>query len=266
LGCIVKDVVEVIETLAPPSLAEDWDRIGLQVGDLENEIKAVLVGLDADLNTVRNAVQEGYDLLVTHHPLFYRPLSEIRFREPIGQLLRIALAGDLNIFSAHTNLDAAPEGINQVLARVLELNELQPLQTSTDPDGGMGRLGVLSEELTLTELVDRVKKALKVKHMRFVGDPTRKIRRLAVCGGSGAGLIGRAQSLGADCYITADIKYHDAMDARDQNLALIDPGHFSMEQIAIPWLAKYIEGEGSRRGWRLKVRGFEQAQDPFQFC
>ncbi len=262
----VGEIVNLLEQFAPPELAEDWDRIGLQIGDKKTPVTGILVSLDPLLSAVEFAAESGLNFLVSHHPLFFRPFETIDLSKNQGKLLQKALSHGIALFAAHTNLDSTPGGINDILANLLGLLEVRPLQESIkDSQGGMGRIGVLSKEITLKDFANQVKKVLETPALRMVGKENEKVQNIAVCGGSGSKLIDLAREAAVDCYVTADIRYHEALEALEEGPFLIDPGHFSMERTMVPFLVDYLKEKISKKGWELPIKGFTKEIDPFRF-
>lgn len=266
LPVTVGEIVNLLEQFAPPELAEDWDRIGLQIGHKKSPVTGILVSLDPLLSAVEFASEEGLNFLVSHHPFFFRPLEAIDLGKAQGKFLQKALSQGVAVFAAHTNLDSTPCGINDMLANLLGLKEVRPLQVSPkDSHSGLGRIGVLPKEFALKDFANQVKKVLEIPTLRMVGKENGKVRNIAVCGGSGSKLINLAREASVDCYVTADICYHEALEALVEGPFLIDPGHFSMERIMVPFLVNYLKEKISKKGWDLPIEGFTKEVDPFRF-
>lgn len=276
MNATVSDVLELLESLAPPSLAESWDNVGLQVGDRSRRVRSVWVSLDPLPEVVDEACRAGVDLLVTHHPLLFRPLSVVDVETPIGRILQEALTHGLSVAAAHTNLDSASGGLNDLLAQKLQLVHLRPLvPAEPGPSGrsgagdegivpaGMGRVGNLTAEMPLAELVRRVKGALGLAAVRWVGDGTRKVTTVAVCSGSGSGLLEAFYRSAAEVFISGDLRYHDARDAQASGRALIDVGHFPSEHLVVGALADRLADGAAERGWDLQVTACDLETDPF---
>jgi dinuclear metal center YbgI/SA1388 family protein len=354
--------------LYPPDLAEEWDNVGLQVGDPASPVERLMVALDPTSSAVMAASKQGVQLLVTHHPLLFKPLRRLTPDDSVGRVVWQAVHGGVAIATAHTNLDVAADGLNSWLAEKLELIGAEPLQPTAShlvklavfvpadyaevvaaalfaggagqigaydqcsfrvsglgtfrpgpgttpfigepgrreqveevrletivpqrrlgkvvekllkahpyeevaydliplanqlPDVGLGRVGRLAAPMSLAVLADRVKVLLNCQSLRLVGLPERSISKVAVCGGSGAGLIQEARRRGADVLITGDIKYHEARLAEDLDLALLDAGHFATERLAVDALADRFGKEATARGWRLEVVTHKGEHDPF---
>ena len=200
----LKEVIAVIEELAPPALAADWDNSGLQLGDPSADVTGVLVALDPSADVIAEAKNASCNLLVAHHPLFFRPVKSFDLSHGQGLILREAVKSGIAVYSAHTSLDRAPGGVNDALAAPLGLKDAKPLQKVQGwPEGyGFGVVGELPDAMTVRELAEKLKTLLGVASVKLVGDPDRLVRRLSLCGGSGSDLLGAAVSAGADAYIT----------------------------------------------------------------
>lgn len=233
----------MIEALAPPALAESWDNVGWQVGHDGATVRAILVTLDADMSVVEEAAALGANLIVAHHPLLFRPLRRIDPTDPMGRLLRRLLCEEIQLFAAHTNLDAVRGGVNDALAEALGLVPAAPLQpVAGAPDGwGFGAICPAEPPVTTGEMVRRVA-ALGCPAPRVTpgwGAP-QSHSRVALLGGSGASMIGDA--LAADCtlFVTGEVKYHEAQEAARQGLTLIEADHFFSERPVLARLATLL--------------------------
>ena len=364
----VQDLLGVVHGLFPPELAEEWDNVGLQVGDPAASVERVLVALDPGADAVAVACAREAQLLVTHHPLLFKPLRRLTPEEPVGHVVWQAVRGGVAIIAAHTNLDRAADGLNRWLAQRLQLAAVEPLQPAAGrllklvvyvpathaeavadalfaggagqiggydhcsfqtagtgtfrpgpgtkpftgttgqrerveevrletvvpqrrlarvlerlfkahpyeevaydlvplanqlPGCGLGRIGRLAEPLALEDLAERLKVALGCPYVRLVGRPALTVAKVAVCGGSGAGLIQEARRQGADVLVTGDVKYHEARQAEQLGLALIDAGHFATERLVAGELAARLGEAAAARGWRLDVLVHVGEHDPF---
>lgn len=267
----VADIIGIMEHLAPPRLAEEWDNCGLQVGSTQWPVHHIWVALDPLPAVVRSAAQAQVDLLITHHPLIMRPLHVIDADTLAGQVIETALTARMAVYSAHTNLDSAKDGVNDVLARTIGLAQLAPMVPSApqegDPgecsDSGMGRVGVLEAPLTLADLADEVKRRLDLPVIKIAGDPCLLVHRVAVCSGSGSSLLDAFLDTTAEVYVSGDMRYHDARRVEDAGRALIDVGHFPSEQLVIPPLVERLRQAVQKAGWRVQVAFSELERDPF---
>lgn len=237
----VRDVRGTLLAAYPAALAEDWDTgIGLTCGDPDDVISAVLLAVDADAATIGEAIGAGAGLLVTHHPLLFRPVQSVGADAAKGALIHRMIRSGVAHFAAHTNADSAVGGVNDALADVLGLTGLRPLVPHADGSAtGSGRVGVLPEPVTLREFARQVADRLPatVGGVRAAGDPDRIISTVAVCGGAGDSFLPAAAEAGADVYLTSDLRHHVVAEfvADPGSPAVVDVAHWAGEW---PWLAR----------------------------
>jgi dinuclear metal center YbgI/SA1388 family protein len=248
---IVADVIRHLEAMAPRVLAEQWDNCGLQVGALDWPVRRVWVALDPLPEVVSAACRGQVDLLITHHPLIFRPLSRIDTAAPVGRIIADALGAHLAVYSAHTSYDSAPEGLNDVLARRLGITPSRVLAAAgaESPSGsGLGRIGALDRPMTLADLARDVCRRLGLEEARLVGNPRLMAHEAALCSGSGGSLTPDFLASPAQVYITGEIHYHQARDIAAAGRGAIDIGHFGSERIMIgdvaERLAQVLAAEG----------------------
>lgn len=232
----ISELIDYIEALAPLNSQEDWDNCGLQVGDRQADLKGVLLAMDLTDQAVDKALAEGKNLIVCHHPFFFNEIKNIDFASYKGALIKKLIDNSITVYSAHTNLDKAVGGVNYALAAKFPLIKLENI--SQYFEGEIGTLGEI-EELSLGDF----KKILdeNFKDYKIYGRDKDKIKKLAFIGGSGAFGIKLAKALGCDALITADIKHHDGQLAYEEDLLLIDLGHFQSEFPVLYSLKNSIE-------------------------
>lgn len=262
-------VMDALERIASRHLAEDWDNPGLLVGSPAREVSRVLVALDVSDLVVRQAIREGAEMIVAHHPLLFKPIKKIRTDEPLGHRLQLLLQHDIAVAAAHTNLDIARGGVNDVLAETIGLGKLSSFViTSQDDDGrveSLGRIGSLPQPMSIRDFAEQVKKALPTKHVRFVDAGDRPVRKVALCSGAGAEFIAKAAAMGADAYVTGDVRYHDAQHAAELGMHVIDAGHFGTEFPVVQVLAERLREELSTKG-HVEVVTDHKSQDFFNIA
>lgn len=354
-----RQIMDAMEIMAPGRLAAAWDNVGLLVGDPGQAVARVLVALDVTPELAAAAAADGVDMIVAHHPLIFRPLAAIRTdRRPDAALAALLRAG-IAVFAAHTNLDVAAGGVNDVLAARLGLKDLRPLtaehtdrlcklavfvpQTHAEavrtaiteagaghignyshctfqtagtgtflplagtspfigrqgqleytaelrletimPESvrdrvvaamlqahpyeevaydlyslnnpgrqyGLGRVGETERPFAAADFALMVKTALGAEHIRLAGPRDKVIKKAAVCGGSGADLIGAAAGMGADCLVTGDVKYHEAQQALACGIVVMDAGHYFTERPVVEAVAGYLRTTAQARGWELDI-------------
>ena len=223
----VDELLSVLESEAPASLAEDWDNVGLMVGRRDHEAGSVLVALDLRDAVIAEAHEGRHGIILTHHPLIFPALASVSPATAAGGLALAAAEAGIAVVAAHTNLDAAPGGLNDLMADDIGLADARPLAPSADdPAAGPGRVGTLTPGEPLGALAERTDR-LWPSRVRIAGDPGRPIDRLALCSGSGRGLIDAAREADADAYMTCDLTYHDA--DRAEGMALVGLDHAAVE-------------------------------------
>lgn len=279
MSATVAEIIKIMDQLAPPLLAEEWDNVGLQIGDPRLPVRRIWVALDPSPEVVKAACQKEVDLLITHHPLIFRPLKSIDFATPGGSSIRMAAHHQMAIFSAHTNLDIVRDGVNDVLAQRLGMRNLSVLQpvkvgerakedirplTGGQTEYGIGRIGSLAKAGSLKSLVSLVKKKLKLDFVKIAGDLEMKITQVAICSGSGSSLMQAFLSSKAQAYISGDIHYHDAREAEDANRGIIDIGHFPSEHLMVDALAQQLEKIISKAGIEAEIMACTIEKDPFR--
>ncbi|MBO7415168.1 MAG: Nif3-like dinuclear metal center hexameric protein [Bacteroidaceae bacterium] len=234
----IREIIDALERFAPLPLQDDYDNSGLQVGTTETEVSGALLCLDVTRQVVDEAIRNGCNLIVSHHPLLFRPLKRLT-DDSIGSIVMDAVRAGITIYACHTNLDNVSNGVNLRIARVLGLTEVRPLDER--PDGnGAGIIGTFPEPLSGQELLAIVKERFGVTCIRHNGELGRPIRRMAVCGGAGAFLTDKAVARGADAFMTGEIGYHRFF-GYDGTIKLIEAGHFESEQFTVDLLADILQ-------------------------
>ncbi len=224
----LQDLLTFFEALAPGALAEDYDNVGLLVEGVSDDIHTVVLALDADERTVCEAESVGAELIVTHHPIMFRPINRLTEQEGGQRTVRRLLQKGIGLFSMHTNFDSAEGGLCDVfLDSFGSFSERSSFAGTAD---GIGRIGKLAQPCTLAELLSKGKEAFSPdKEIRYVGDSASRIETVAVCNGGGGDLLFDAYGLGAQVYISGDFKHHHARFALENNLNLIQIDHYDAE-------------------------------------
>lgn len=238
-GVRLHEVAERLAELAPPELAADWDNSGWQVRLEDAPLRGVLVSLDATPEVVAEAAAAGANLMVTHHPLFFRAPRSLDAAEPTGATALAAVRAGLSILALHTSLDAAPEGTSWALAAALGLRDGSLLDPHGTPGSGYGVVGT-AEPRSLRAWAELAEQRLGLAPLALSGDPDRRHERVAAMGGSGAFLIERARAVGATLYLTADIRYHEAQQARAAGLSLVALDHYASERPVMERVADFL--------------------------
>lgn len=224
-----KEIIKIIENFCPENLAYDWDNVGLLCGDGEKEVKSVFVTLDTNLTTVKEAVSKNADMIVSHHPILLSGIKKIDYTVAEGQMIKILIENNIPVFAAHTNMDTARGGINDVLAKMFDLSDVGIIDCHTDDQtAGLGRIGKLKTETTFSEFSKKCASILN-SPVRAAGDNNKIIKTVAVASGSCSEIIPLAKEKGADVIVTGDLKYHNTMDMTYLDICIIDAGHYPTE-------------------------------------
>ncbi len=262
----VADVLALVEEIAPPELAEEWDNVGLLLGDPETEVRGIMVSLDPSSMVLSEACESGCNLLVSHHPVIFRPLSSLRRDRGLGRLYFDAVRADVSMIACHTNLDRVSGGVNDALAAALGLVRVRPLEPdASDPGIGMGRIGDLAAPLASGEFVARLAEVCNCRTLAVAGDLPATISRVGLCGGSGSDLAERARDQGAEVFISGEIKLSVGRWAEEEGFCLIDAGHFNTENPVVEVLATRIEEGLKKMAARVPVYIAHRQQSPFRF-
>lgn len=265
-----RKIIKVIEEMAPMEYAENWDSVGLQLGNGDTVIDKVMVALEVTAEVAAEAEAKSIDLLLVHHPLIFKPLKSITEDNPLGKIIRHLIRADIHVYAAHTNLDIAWGGLNDAMADLLDLERVELLRpTEGQLEGlkpvGIGRIGFLPEPLSLSELSAAIRDSLKADQLRYVGRPGQMIRKVALCTGAGVELLSDARKAGCDVLITGDVKYHDAREAEALGIALIDAGHFETESITVSAMAEWLRQKSDEKGYEVTIIESEELVNPFTF-
>lgn len=243
----VKEITAAINAIAPFATAEDWDNSGLLV-DCGGVVDGVLVALDITGEVVNEAEAEGCQLIVAHHPVIFHPLKNLAHGSVPYRLVKKGISA----ICAHTNLDGAEGGVNDILARIFGVTELEPFAVQ-------GRVGQLKQPISPAALAKACAKKFGA-HVRLA-DAGKPIKRLAVMGGAGGGLLEEALAAGADAILTGEADHHDAIDAKQAGVSLIVAGHFTTEFPVVPVLADFLQKQFPA----LRVQVSRRDKDPFVY-
>ena len=258
----VAQIMEIMEARYPQRLQESWDKNGLIVGDPDQKVSKILLAVDPVTETVAQAIEGSYDMLITHHPLYLRGTSFVSRMDYKGRIVHDLIKSDVALMNAHTNADSAARGVAWALAQAVGI-EGEPFDPIDEDEAGiargLGRIGKLEAPQTLREFADRVAKALPAgPHGIFVGAPggdlETQVSTVAVSGGSGDSFLSRARALRADVYVTADLRHHPASEHLEEGgPALICGSHWATEWLWLPHLADDLEEAAEETGVQLQV-------------
>lgn len=237
-----KEVIHVMDLWAKPELIDSWDNTGFQIGNENIEVNKILIALDLDRQVLDKAIKEKYEIIITHHPIIFKPLNKIITNNYNENLVIDLIKNNIVAYNAHSNLDLADNGVSHALANKLKMfntKSLKLIHSEDENEYGYGRIGEI-KDLSKMELISLVKSELETDKIIVYGDMGKNVNKIAVCGGSGSDFIYDAHIQGAEVYITGDIKYHDAQLANELGLVLIDAGHYNTEKVILPIIKEYL--------------------------
>lgn len=219
-------IAEAIEAFAPLYLQENWDNSGFCIGDAGSEVSSAIVGVDCTEELMKEALEAGADMVITHHPLIFEGLKKISQSTATGRTVMSAVKNGITVYACHTNMDKVIGGVSGTAAAALGLKDVKVLET--DVNGyGLGVIGNLPVSMQCKEFLSLLKSAFGVKIIRHSKPIEKTVTKVALCGGSGASLIGIASAEGADIYVCGDISYHNFY--APDNMMIADIGHFESE-------------------------------------
>ncbi len=229
----VKELYDKMSAAIPEALSEEWDNDGLMCSpDVSAEVKRVLLALDVTEEIVDYAIERSYDLIISHHPLIFRPVSKINAENHIARKIIKLINNGVSVFSFHTRLDKVGGGVNDCLARALKLSSVTPFG-----EGGMGRIGTLPREMELDEFSEYAKRVLGADSLKYT-DAYNSVSRVAVLGGDGKDFVDAAIEAGADTYLSGRISYNVMEEAPELGINLIEAGHYHTEAPVLAYLSE----------------------------
>lgn len=265
----VSDIIKIIEEFAPPKFKENYDNVGLMVGDSNSRVIKILVALDCTLEVIDEAIRNNCNLILTHHPLLFKAPQSITMETVIGRKIIKLISHDISVYSAHTNLDSVCGGLNDIVMEMLGINNYSTMDKSLnrsqdDNITGIGRIADLESDITLSGLCALVKDVFDIEYLSYSGEDTMIVKKVAVINGSGKDYFQKAKELGANCIITGDTSYHYVNDMLEENIAVIDAGHFNSEWNAFKRVGKMIDTCLQNRGYKNTVMLSNVCSNPYK--
>lgn len=241
----LSNVIDLIEKRIPLNWSEEWDNSGLQVGDPDCEIRKIGISLNVTEKTVEAASKSGCDLLISHHPVIFRPIKNLIPDRPASKAMLAAIRNKLSLYAAHTNWDSSPEGVNFILAELLDLKNIFPLIPSEAGSSslGLGAVGDFAMPMPFEGVLELIKEKWSLSGLKAYGSRSVLLTRIALGGGSCGDMWPNALQSGATLFVTADISYHERQDALNSGLCLADVDHGEMERASLPKLRSIVEEE-----------------------
>ncbi len=246
---LIREYLAKFEEVIDPSLQEDWDNSGLQVGNPEAELKGVVVCLDVTREVIDQAIDLGANVIISHHPLIFSGLKSLSYQDVLGAKLIKAIKNDILIYSSHTSCDLAPGGINDYFFEKLGLEKISYI-SQVGENLGYGAYGRV-EGKTSRDLIAMIKEEFDMEDLTLYGDEDQVLSKVGFVGGSGASFIDDALALDLDLYISGDIKHHDAMDAMERGLSILDLSHYNSERHFIDLAADLSEKITGQKAYKV---------------
>ncbi len=265
MGAKVKDFMKLVESHAPLSYKEDYDNVGLMVGDEEDEITGILFSMDTTNAVIEEAKEKNANLIVSHHPLLFMKPTNITKETLQGRKIIELIQNHINVYAAHTNLDSVKDGMNDTIIKMFDYLDFDIIeQCPFDFDSGIGRIVYLRRAIQLKDFIEKTKKVLSVPLLRYSGDLNQTVRRIAIINGSGQSYFRKSLELGADCILTADTSYHFVQEFEELGIAIVDPGHYLSEKNVYNYLMGKMSKEFLKK-FDVPVYFSEAEKDPYQF-
>jgi dinuclear metal center YbgI/SA1388 family protein len=265
----VRTIEHIMEQYAPLILKEDYDNVGLMVGDKDAQVTKILIALDCTLDVICEAKDKGCNLILTHHPLLFIKPKTITSDTLVGKKIIQLIKNDINVYASHTNLDSVKGGLNDIATEILGFSEYKVMEPTTisgynNGDNGIGRIVTLENPVALMDLCEKVKESFNAEYIRYVGEDNRLIKTIAIINGSGEDFFEISKTFQVDCIITGDTKYHGASDLQEEGIALIDAGHFITEWTPFKLFAKILETQLREKGYHNDVLISENTKDTYK--
>lgn len=217
-------IKSILEELFPLSIAESWDNVGLQVGTLDKDITSIVVSLDLTKEVIQEAIDKNSNLIICHHPMIFKAIKTINTSTYLGQMIETLIQNNISLYIMHTNYDHSDYGMNVQLGTLLGLNNIEMLDP-IDEQYGLGVIGEVNP-IKVNDFISNIKNNFNLEAVKYVGDEEDTIRKIAIIGGSGASYIFKNLHKGFDLFITGDVSYHYALDAKNSNVNILDVGHY----------------------------------------
>lgn len=230
----IVDIYNFIDEIAPYNSQMDFDNSGLLVGDLNEEVKKSVVSLDVTKDSINECINLGATLIISHHPVIFHPLKSLKTYD----IPYVLAKNQISSLCAHTNLDLSPVGVNYCLFSALKLKDKKSLSKYNGYD--LGYTGTLEKSMSSLDFANFIKKSLNCNYVRFT-DVSKSIKKVAVSSGAGGSSVFDAFSSGCDALVTGEIKHNEILFANDHEVSIFDVGHFSSENVVVPYLTDILK-------------------------
>ena len=246
----VSKIMKILNQLAPFETAEPWDNVGLIIGSDTRQTSRILLALDLSDAVIKEAIAEGIDLIITHHPAIFTAIKSINNHDPVGKKIIMCIENGINVIAAHTNLDKSlGSGINKAIGNALNLENMTALVPEQE-GVGFGVIGKLPEPIKVSAFIHMVKMAFNIDTLKMTHfNEDAIVNTIAISSGASADFIQNALDAKSDVFITGDLKYHEAQRVENQKMILMDVGHFESEVIYLETLKKLLDEQIMTKGY-----------------
>lgn len=269
----VSDIAEVIEEIAPAELQEEWDNSGLLIGFENKPVVKLLTCLEVNEAVVEEAVRVGADMIVSHHPLIFHGVKALRDGDYTGKVLMELIKNEISVYSCHTPFDKFKGGNNDIVAGLLGLTSVKNLKgddvgtpskmISNADEADIGRSGSFKKPMSFMQAIELAanRLSMSIRDLRAVGDLDTEITTVGICTGAGADMTAMAAEAGCQLMITGDVKYHEAQEALERGICLLDAGHYGTEKFFAAAMKEKLEKELSGA---IQIAESTVCLDPFK--
>ncbi len=258
--CTIGEIARIMEQWAPREIAEQGDNGGLLAGHSDRSVESVLISLDVTTDVICHAAQVGAQLVISHHPLIYRPISAVIDSSVTGRLAMLAIEKGVALYATHTNLDRAAGGVNDTLCAALGLQSVVQAQ-----EGSIGRIACLPAVTRLDAAAMQARFALGAPVARVTGSGEKLVQQVYVVSGAGRHDITNALNAEVDCMLTGEIGYHDGLDALESGLAVIELGHYHTERPVLQQIEKHLQSQFQRLQYKVRTEVYQESTCPFRY-
>lgn len=255
----IEKIKDVIEKFSPLRYQCEWDNTGWNIYR-DADIEGIYICLDVTHDVIEMAEKSGCNLIVSHHPLLLEPVSEVNVCEYRGQMITEITEKKMLLFCAHTAVDSAPWGINGYIADCLEMTDREFLDVTSENEAGIGYCGNIPE-ISVAELAEKIKKKMDIPSLRISGNFSSKVKRIAVCGGSGGSCADIAKEKGAELLFTGEIKHH--VYVQNDNIVLIEAGHYETEKCFVGIARDYLQKHFRELKYNVKICTYDNMNCPY---
>ena len=269
----VREIVNLLEREVPPELQEDWDNTGLLIGFKEREVSKILTCLEIDKRVVQEAEEIDADMIISHHPLIFQGVKALRDDDYKSEMIMDIIYRGISVYSCHTSFDKVKGGNNDIIMEKMGLSSIKNLKGEdvTSPskmaerrdEADIGRIGEFRHAMTYKNVIEMAAEKLNmsIRQLRAVGSLETEIKKVGVCTGAGADLAAMAASSGCQLFITGDVKYHEALDALQDGMCLLDAGHYGTEKFFAEEMKKLLD---KKLGDKVQITASGISMEPFQ--